>query len=66
MAKIEKWYRCPGCKAVYYDRDEAEKCAVSHVHSEIWAVSTAHPGKFVRVTVDKTAAQAMIEADIPD
>lgn len=41
MAHIETWWRCP-CGVYYSTQKEAIRCAVSHVHSERWAVGRGH------------------------
>lgn len=69
MAHIETWYRCP-CGAAYGSREEANRCAVRHVHSERWAVGRG--GKAVRIW-NNTAPGSMYssewalrEADLSD
>lgn len=66
MAHIETWYICPGCKAAYDTRKEAERCAVNHIYSEQWAVSSKYPGKAVKVTRNRPLMQALAEAELPD
>ncbi len=55
MAHTETWYRCP-CGAAYGSQREANRCAVSHVCQERWAVGRG--GKAVRIW-DNAAAGSM-------
>lgn len=48
MAHIETWYRCP-CGARYDTQRKANRCAVSHVCAEEWAVSHRYKGKAVKI-----------------
>ena len=66
MAKIETWWRCPGCKGAYTSYKEAENCAKSHVYHEQWAVSEKYPGKAVKITSWRNADQALWEAEESD
>lgn len=66
MAHIETWYRCP-CGAAYDTQKEAIQCAVSHVHSEQWAVGS----KAVRIFDNwasgiHSISGALREADLSD
>lgn len=66
MAHIETWYICEACKAAYSTKSEAQKCAVSHVYSEKWAISHTYPGKAVKVLRNRSEAQALKEAEMKD
>lgn len=67
MAHLETWYRCP-CGAAYDTQKEAIECAVSHVHSEQWAVGSK---KAVRIFKNwasgmHSVSGALREADLSD
>ena len=48
MAHIEIWYRCPTCRVLYSNQNEAFKCRNSHpVIAEKWAVGKG--GKAVKI-----------------
>ena len=66
MAHMETWYKCPVCNGTFYSRDEANKCAISHVYSERWAVSHKYPGKAVKVLSYRNEMQALEEAEMKD
>ena len=69
MAHIETWWRCR-CGAAYDTQKKAVNCAISHVHSEQWAIGKG--GKAVRI-FDNHAPNsqhgiigALREADLSD
>jgi hypothetical protein len=63
MAHVETWWRCPGCHRKHDTQKKAEKCAVTHVHSEQWAVGGG--GKAVLVAY-RGLEWALREADLSD
>ena len=69
MAHIETWWRCH-CGQAWSTQKEAIRCAITHVHSEQWAVGKG--GKAVRI-FDNCAPDSMhgingalYEADLSD
>lgn len=65
MAHLEKLWVCPGCHVKWSTQREANKCAISHVHCEQWAVSDKYRGKAVKCNYRGTE-WALREADTPD
>ena len=65
MAHIETWWKCPGCHRYWSTQQKAERCAITHVRPEKWAVSHKHPGKAVSCQYRGTA-WALREADLSD
>ena len=65
MAHIEIWWKCPGCHRHYDTQREANRCAISHVRPEKWAVSDKYPGKNVACNY-RGEKWALREADLSD